>query len=136
MIRKEEKSPDKLFEQFVSIWFELISQGRWDEAFAQLDLPPTYGSCYTPERFRDEIENDHFCEGTIFRKQHLKIVYSNPNEIMGDGRPSLYPIDGTSDYSFEYDIPLNNEFSDLTSGWEFIDAGEVYKVKLDFLHLL
>lgn len=136
MIRKDNQNPELLFEQFVSSWFELIAKGKWDVAFAQIDLSPSYGDPYTPERFRDEIENDHFCEGTIFRNEHHQIVYSNPKDISGNGNPNIYPLEGTADYSFEYDVPLNNEFSDLTSGWEFIDAGAFYKVRLDFLHVL
>mgnify|MGYP001548795214 CR=1 FL=1 len=136
MIKKNRNKPEKIFEQFVLDWFELISKGQWNEAFAQLDLPPTYGKKYTPELFRHEIENDHFCQGTVYRKNHPEITYTNPKKMAGNGRPSLYKIDGTSNFSFEFDVPLNNEFSDLTSGWEFIDSGESYKVRLDFLHVL
>ncbi|WP_290501506.1 hypothetical protein [Alcanivorax sp.] len=136
MIKKSGDKPEKIFEQFVENWFELISEDRWEEAFVLIDLPPSYGEMYTPETFRQEIENDHFCEGTMFRKQHPEIVYSNPKSISGSGSPSVYPLEGTHNYAFEYDVPLNNEFSDLTSGWEFIDAGSFYKVKLDFLHVL
>jgi len=136
MILKTKQNPDSLFEHFVSNWFELIASGKWEEAFAQIDLSASYGEPYTPARFKDEIENDHFCEGTIFRNENPKISYSNPKKMEGSGNPNIYPLDGTSNFSFEYDVPLNNEFSDLTSGWEFIDAGEFYKVRLEFLHVL
>lgn len=136
MIRKYDRNPELIFEQFVSSWFELLSSGKWAEAFIQLDLSPVHGNEYTPSRFRDEIESDHFCEGTMFRKEHPEIVYSAPKDSSGNGRPNLYPLEGALDYSFEYDVPLNNEFTDLTSGWEFIDSGAFYKVRLDFLHVL
>ena len=136
MIRKDNQNLEILFEQFVSNWFELIAKGEWEEAFAQIDLPPSYGDKYTAEKFKYEIENDYFCEGTIFRNEHPEIIYSNPKEINGNSNPNIYPLEGTANYSFEFDVPLNNEFSDLTSGWEFLEAGEFYKVRLDFLHVL
>jgi hypothetical protein len=136
MIRKDDLDPVLLFEQFVSNWFDLIANGKWNEAFVQIDLAPNYGEPYTPAIFKDEIEGDHFCEGTIFRNVHPQIIYSSPRVISGNGSPNIYRTEGTMDYMLEYDVPLNNEFSDLTSGWEFIDAGEFYKVRLDFLHVL
>ncbi|WP_461538316.1 hypothetical protein [Spongorhabdus nitratireducens] len=136
MIERSNKHPAALFEQFVSDWFELIAQGKWDEAFALIDLPPNYGDAYTPDKYKDEIENDHFCPGTIFRDDNPEIIYSNPKDISESANPTLYPLDGTSDYSFEYDVPLNDKISDLTSGWEFKDFGKFYKVRLDFLNVL
>lgn len=136
MIQKNNQSPTALFEQFVISWFELIACGKWGEAFSKIDLPPNAGDPYTPSSFRNEIENDHFCEGTVFRDKHSEIIYSNPRKASGNGYPTLYPVDGTEDYSFEFNVPLNNEFSDLTSGWEFIDVGDVYHVRLNFLHVL
>lgn len=136
MLVKSSEEPQILFKQFVSNWFELISIGQWEEAFSQIDLSPNFGVSYTPRIFRNEIENEHFGEGTLFRKENSNIVYSNPKEIEGNGNPVIYPLEGTNGYSFEYDVALNNQFSDLTSGWEFIDSGTYYKVKLDFLNVL
>ncbi len=136
MIQKTGTKPEKLFELFVSNWFELISKGKWSEAFVQIDLPTSYGYEYNPEKFRDEIGNDHFCRGTIFRKQYPEIIYSNPKEIKGNGRLIILQDDDTLDCEFYFDVPLNGEFSDLTSIWEFINFGEFYKVRLESLHVL
>ena len=136
MILNDGRNPEELFHQFVLGWFELIANGQWAEAFAQLDLGPNYGEPYTPETYRNEIENDHFCEVTVYRQQFQEIVYSNPKEMSGHGSPNLYQIEGTSDFEFELDIPLNMEWSDLTSGWQFIDSGAFYKVRLDWLNVL
>ncbi len=70
MIQKSDRNPEAVFEQFVENWFELIATGKWSEAFVQIDINPTHGGEYTPDSFRNEIENEHFCEGTVFRKEH------------------------------------------------------------------
>ncbi|EOV9410104.1 hypothetical protein ACN5W3_004575 [Vibrio parahaemolyticus] len=136
MIYKNGKKPVVLFEEFVIEWFELISKGQWDMAFSKIDLAPSFGEAFTPETFRNKVENDHFCEGTIFRQAHPDITYSNPKLMPRSGQPEIYEIESSFNYSFLYDVPLNNEFSDLTSGWEFIDVGDSYLVRLDFLHVM
>ncbi len=136
MIRIDNRNPEQVFEQFILNWFELIFLDNWDEAFKLIDLPSSCGEFYNTERFRYEIENDHFGKGTSFREEHPEIIYSNPKNIDGSGYPNIYPLSGSSDYLFEYDVPLNNEFSDLTSGWQFVKHDSFYKVRLEFLRVL
>ncbi len=138
MIKKTGEAPNDQFRSFVCNWFTLISLGKWDQAFSQIDLPPNFGEPYTPETFRNEVENDHFREGTVFRRRHPEgIVYSNPELISDDVRYIIHDeCKDISGFGFEFDVPLNGEWSDLTSGWEFIHAGEFYKVRLDWLHVL
>jgi hypothetical protein len=138
MIQKSTSiSEDQLFQSCVLDWFDRISKGEWDNAFSMIDLPPESGVPYSPQRYRDEIENDHFAEGTVFRKQHSEgIIYSSPHEVGGDGNCEIYDPSEDNVYEFECDVPLNGEWSDLTSGWQFIDNGDFYAVRLEWLHVL
>ena len=137
MLQKSSVEPFELFHAFVRSWFKLIALGRWNEAFGQIDLPPNFGEAYTPDRFRYEVEKDHFHPGTRFGSKHPEgIIYSDPDTLEGDGRPHLYQRKDRSTYEFDFDLPLNGEWSDLTAGFEFIDAGSVFKVRLDWLHVL
>ncbi|EKA6052546.1 hypothetical protein RH728_004491, partial [Vibrio vulnificus] len=105
MIYKNGKKPVVLFEEFVIEWFELISKGQWDMAFSKIDLAPSFGEAFTPGTFRNEVENDHFCEGSIFRQAHPDITYSNPKLMPGSGQPEIYEIESSFNYSFLYDVP-------------------------------
>src|SRR5689334_19305551 len=98
MIPKSSPLTKVFFVQFVRDWFKSIARGDWQAAFDALDLPPDDGMPYTPERFRQEIENDHFAEGTVFRKQHpAGIVYSDPDVIGESKYTELYPLRSGAD---------------------------------------
>lgn len=137
MLERTASDPQEDFTRFVRGWYKLVAAGKWDEAFATIDLPPNYGDPYSAERFRREVELDHFAPGTRFAKAHPEgIIYFDPDSLSGDGRPSLYQRKGGATFQFELDVPLNGEWSDLTSGWEFIVDPRGYLVRLDWLHVL
>src|SRR5512141_3111539 len=135
MLPRTTDGPEADFIRFVRAWFKMISAGQWDAAFAVLDLPPNVGPPYTPERFRYEVEQDHFGPGTVFAEAHPEgIIYSDPDSVIRDGRPNLFQRKTPDVLEFEYDVPLCGEWSDLTSGWEFVSRPEGYLVRLDWLH--
>jgi hypothetical protein len=137
MLVRTANGPEADFIRLVRGWFKMIAAGRWDAAFALIDLPPNLGLPHTPERFRHEIEQDHFVPGTVFANAHPEgVIYSDPDSVAGDGRPNLYQRNTPEVLEFEHDVPLNGEWSDLTSGWEFVVCAEGYLVRLDWLHVL
>jgi hypothetical protein len=137
MIPKTSAGPAEDFTRFARAWFKLLAAGEWDRAFGQLDLPPRDGDPYTPDRFRREVEADHFGPGTRFARAHPEgVIYSDPDAVPGDGRPHVFDRGAPDVYEFEHDVPLNGEWSDLTAGFEFIPAGDHYQVRLDWLHVL
>ena len=156
MLSKPHAPNEEFFISFARSWFKSIAGGDWQGAFARLDLPPQFGEPFTPERFRREIEDDHFCEGTVFREQHPgPIVYADPDSIGASKYTSLYPLRGADDsesddseaefaqclrggrsVELEHPVPLNGEWSDLTACFQFIDRGDSYAVRLDWLHVL
>ncbi len=156
MISKPQNATAEFFVNFVRDWFKGIASGAWQEAFTRIDLAPNFGEPYSPQRFRHEVENDHFCDGTVFRKRHPEgIAYSDPNTIGESQYVELYPLRGEHEWvsddledevarclregwsiEVEHPIPLNGEWSDLTACFQFVDQGDNYAVRLDWLHVL
>jgi hypothetical protein len=159
MIPKPKNPTTDYFVQFARDWFKEIASGNWQSAFEKLDLPTSSGEAYTPKRYRDEIENDHFCEGTVFRRQHPEgIVYSDPDTIGESKYTDLYPLrdeqlrdpDAFEDFDeelarrlqkglsveLEHPVPLNGEWSDLTACFQFVSQGDNFAVRLEWLHVL
>ena len=112
---------------FVRNWIKLLSQGRFDEAFAQIDEPNQYGIKWTAGKFLKVISD-------YSRGKKYKI--DNPDLINGDGRPSLVAFKNASGYSFDYDLPLNGNWSDLTLQFEFQKRSEDFAVILHDVHTL
>jgi hypothetical protein len=159
MIAKPQHVTEACFLQFARDWFQDIASGAWQKAFDRLDLPPNFGDPYTPELFREEVEKDHFCEGTVFREQHPEgVIYSDPSTIGESKYAELYPLrsdeptdEGVLDdpdeelrrclreglsVQLEHPVPLNGEWSDLTACFQFVDQGDSYAVRLEWLNVL
>jgi len=70
-----------------------------------------------------------YCHGKDF-------TIDAPKSIGGDGRASLVKLNDGSGYSFEYDLPLNGKWSDLTLQFEFRKRGQEFAVVLHGVHTL
>jgi hypothetical protein len=123
-------SQDKIEEQaksFVKNWIQLLSQGKFVEALSQIDEPNTYGIRWTRAALLKVISD--YCG-----KSEFKI--DDPFLLLGESRSSLVSFKDGSGYSFDYDLPLNGKWSDLTLQFEFQKRSEDYAVILHDVHVL
>ena len=61
-------------------------------------------------------------------------IYSDPDDI-GESKRVHFHEQGR-DVGLQHLVPLNGEWSDLTAHFDFLDRGESYAVKLEWLHVL
>ncbi len=123
-------SPDKVSQQatiFVRNWIKLLSEGKLNEALSQIDEPNQYGIRWTALEFLKVMSE--FCHGK-------KYQINNPDSLTGDGRASLVVFKDGSGYSFDYDLPLNGDWSDLTLQFEFRKRTQDYAIILHDIHTL
>lgn len=100
-----------------------------------IDGPNCYGISWTPDGIRQVVENS-FGPGCRFRSRHPDgIRWTDPDELGDGGHPEIYLRDDGS-YSFEHDVPLNGEWSDLTAQFEFQRRPQGFAVVLHDLHVL
>jgi len=122
--------------QFIQNWFDMIAEGKIDEACNKLDKPNCYGIKWTPEKIQDIIK-DEFGLKTIFGHDHPDGVYfSAVKSTEGNYRADALKFDDGSGYSVEHDVPLNGKWSDLTAQFEFIGTMLVFDIILHDLHVL
>jgi hypothetical protein len=101
-----------------------------------IDLPPNYGEPFTQERFRYEVEEDNFCAGTVFRKQHPEgVIYSDPADIGPSKYTDVFPLDDSDGFGVEHPVPLNGEWNDLTAAFQFVRRDDEYAMRLDWLNV-
>jgi hypothetical protein len=119
--------PTAVFEQFVRNWLRLLAGEQFEEAAAQLDEPNAYGIRWS----ESEVKNAIRSYGRR-RENHV----TDPGTLAGDGRPNLMPMEDGTGFRFDYDFPLNGEWSDLTAQFEFLRRPEGYAVVLHDIHVL
>jgi hypothetical protein len=113
--------------KFARDWIKLLSQGKFDEAFHQLDEPNQYGNKWNVEKFK-EIVSD-YCN-------REKYTIDNPDLLEREGSPSLVDLKNGNGYAYYYNLPLNKNWSDLTLQFEFQKHLENYAVILHDVHVL
>ncbi len=132
MIQINSDSPITDILPFVKKWIKLIANGSVHDACALLDQPNSYGIVWTPELIRKlileylDLEDD----------RPLASVVSDPNLIPGQRDLEVGTFNHCSGYWFDYDVPLNGEWSDLTAQFEFYKGKDGYAVVLHDLHVL
>lgn len=122
--------------RFVQNWFDLIAEGKIEEACDKLDKPNCYGVKWTPKKFQDIIK-DVFGPEIIFGHEYPNgVFFSAVKATDGAYRADALKFDCGSGYSVEHDVPLNGEWSDLTAQFEFVGEKPVFEVILHDLHVL
>ncbi|MCL6272343.1 hypothetical protein M3P05_20720, partial [Sansalvadorimonas sp. 2012CJ34-2] len=121
---------------FVQEWFDLISDGKINEACNIIDQPNCYGIKWTPEKVQETILNE-FGQETVFGAQNTDgFFFSKVKETNGSYRADVLKFDDESGYSVEHDVPLNGKWSDLTAQFEFIGKPPLFEFILHDFHVL
>jgi hypothetical protein len=130
MIQIPDTAPEATLLVFVRAWFKRIAAGRMQEACAILDEPNACGIRWTPERIHQAVE-DAFGITSAFRSRHpMGFRWTDPDELGDGGNPQYCKVEGELDYSFEHDVPLNGEWSELTAKFRFVRHSHGYAVAL------
>jgi hypothetical protein len=128
--------PEGRIFQFVRNWFKLLAAGRLEEACALIDESNCYGRRWTPQLIL-EVLHDTFSPDTIFYEFHPEgPVFTDPDEVEESCRATIIDLGDAYGFHLDYDIPLNNEWSDLTAQFEFMQRPSAYAVILHDLHVM
>ena len=129
-------SPEQDILAFVKHWMKLLAEDRLDEACRLLDEPNDYGMVWTPDMIR-ELVADTFSPDTIFYKFHPEgPIFTDPYELEEQSDREVYRSEDGTTYYFDYDIPLNHEWSDLTAQFEFRKRSNGLAAVLHDLHVM
>jgi hypothetical protein len=129
MIRAALGNHENIFRNFVRNWIRLLSIGKFEEAIKQIDAPNSYGFKWSAESIQKVLQ-DYIDKGATFS-------ITNPNEMEGDGKQNLIMFNGLQGFAFDYNLPIDGKWSDLTVQFEFIKKSKgYYAVILNDIHVL
>ena len=115
---------------------KLLADNRLDEACSLLEHPNRFDVVWTPDLIKETV-HETFSPDTLFYKFHPEgPVFTDPYELEEQRHFEPIEFDDGSGYHFEYDIPLNGEWSDLTAIFQALKTPRDYSVFLDDLHVL
>lgn len=136
MLKISKENPASQILPFVKNWMKLLADDRFQDACEMIDRPNSYGIIWTPDLIKATI-NETFSPDTVFYDFHPEgPIITNPFELEEQRFIEVVEFDGENGYAFEYDLPLNNERSDLTAQFEFIKDGDDYAFVLHDLHMM
>jgi hypothetical protein len=121
-------SPLDAFTDFVRRWLSLLAAGRLEEAANLIDEPNSYGLQWGAEDIQKALQD--------YARSDVSPYVTDPEAMPGDGRPNLLELNDGSGYLFDYAVPLNGEWSDLTLQFEFLKKPGGYVVVLQDIHVL
>lgn len=135
MINISPDAPENAILDFVKRWMKLLADNRLEEACTMLDEPSQQGIVWTPNMIR-ELVNEIFNSDTVFYNYHPEEpVFSDPYELEEQKDRGALELDDGG-YAFDYNVPLNGEWSDLTAQFEFKKRPDGYAVVLHDLHVM
>jgi len=120
-------TPEHSAWRYVELWFELLSQERWQEALAMLDLPSSYGASWSETLIRSALSQ--YSNGKEY-------TVASPKTLTTQAHISTGAFNDGSGFWFDCDFPLNGEWSDLTAQFEFKIHENQYLVALQDIHVL
>lgn len=118
------EDPEIAFERFASRWFSALAEHRDPEAVKALNAPNSYGVTWTPSSIRAVIA------------QYGAREVTPPETASGKPRSSIVALADGTGWSFDHNVPLDGEWSDLTAQFEFLRRGNDLEVVLHDLHVL
>ena len=114
----------------------LLADGQVESACALIDEPNKYGIVWTPTLIEDLI-NSTFSPASRFYQSHPEgPIITNRFQLNEQKDIEVIELEDGSGYLFDYDLPLNGEWSDLTAQFEFHKKPNGYAVVLHDLHVL
>ena len=111
----------------IEVWLQQLSADNWGKVIGMLDDPNSYGVKWGEAEIRNSIN-------AYSRSKPWAV--SDPKSLDISGHTSFGEFNDGSGYWFDYDIPLNGEWSDLTAQFEFKKRGNGYAVVLHNIHVL
>ena len=111
----------------IEAWLQQLSAGNWHEVLGMLDEPNSYGVKWGEAEIRSSL--DEYSRSKTW-------AVTDPNSLDVSGHTSFGEFNDGSGYWFDYDIPLNGEWSDLTAQFEFKKRGDGYALVLHDIHVL
>ena len=111
----------------IELWLRQLSAGNWAEVIGMLDEPNSYGVKWGEAEIRRSL--DEYSRSKPW-------AVTNPKSSDVSGHTSFGEFNDGSGYWFDYDIPLNGVWSDLTAQFEFKKRGNGYALVLHDIHML
>lgn len=127
MITIPPDSAESICSQFVELWLSTMSEEKWDVAAEMIDSQNCYGVRWGTAEIRASINE-------YMRNEDWFISFPCPCDRSGIRSFGEFK-DGTG-YWLDYDVPINDEWSDLTAQFEFKRNGNEYSVSLHDIHVL
>ena len=115
---------------------KLLADDRLEDACALLDEPNMYGIAWTPEKIREVVATTFDPQSRFYRFHPEGPIFTDPYQLPEQPHQELIPLHNNEGYRFDYDIPLNGEWSDLTALFIFYKRPQGYAVVLHDLHVL
>ena len=111
-----------------------MANDKFEDACALLEEPNSYGVMWTPKLIKETL-NETFSPDTRFYNYHSEgPIFSDPYKL--ESQPNQEAMETYDGYAFDYDVPLNGEWSDLTAQFKFIKRANGYAVVLHDLHVM
>ena len=131
------EEPETIIKTFVKQWVRLLAEGRLEEACALLDEPNADGVRWTPESILAAVHETFSPDTRYFQFHPEGPVFTGPDELPAQRyEDEVGSFDDGSGYWYDYDLPLNHEWSDLTAQFEFYKRPEGLAVRLFDLHVM
>ena len=111
----------------IEIWLQQLSAGNWGEVIGMLDEPNSYGIKWRETEIRNSL--DEYSRSRPW-------TVTDPKALDVSGHTSFGEFNDGSGYWFDYDIPLDGAWSDLTAQFEFKKRGNGYALVLHDIHVL
>ena len=118
---------EKALRAHIEVWLQQLSAGNWHAVLNMLDEPNSYGVWWGETEIRSSL--DEYSRSKTW-------TVTDPKSLGVSGHTGFGEFNDGSGYWFDYDIPLNGEWSDLTAQFEFKKRGDCYALVLHDIHVL
>lgn len=111
----------------IELWLQQLSAGNWAEVIDMLDEPNSYGVKWGEAEIRSSL--DEYSRSKPW-------AVTDPKSLDVSGHTGFGEFNDSSGFWFDYDIPLDGVWSDLTAQFEFKKRGDGYALVLHDIHVL
>ena len=110
---------------FVKQWLQLLSEGKLTEACALIDEPAYDDVKWTPELILEIVSDTFSPESRFYRLHPEGPMFTSPYDLeeqtwlIRDWLESGLGVENKGVFYFDYNVPLNGAWSDLSALFEF-----------------